>query len=52
VDHLLEPRALFRAQFHDILLDRDLLDGHEATPSFRYGAIESEILLSVNDGGQ
>jgi hypothetical protein len=50
-DHVLKPLALSVVEFYDLLLDRDLLDGHESTPPFRYGAIASKILLSINAGG-
>jgi hypothetical protein len=41
--------SLFRAELKDILLYGDLCRGHESAPSLRYGAIDSDIPLAVND---
>ena len=50
MDHAIQPLPLFRAELHDILLYGDLFGGHELAPSLRYGAIDLDILLTVNDG--
>src|SRR5271165_6484171 len=45
------PHQLLGAgSLHDILLYGDLFGGHESAPSLRCGAIDSTILLTVNDG--
>ncbi len=50
-DRAIELLPLFGAELHHIFLSGDLFGSHESTPSFRYGDIESDILLRVNDGG-
>jgi hypothetical protein len=49
MDHALKPLPLIGAELHDILLHSDLFHHHEAAPSLRYGAIASDIPLTVND---
>jgi hypothetical protein len=49
LDQRIQTLSLFRTELHDILLYGDLFRGHESTPSLRYGAIDSDILLNVND---
>jgi hypothetical protein len=50
VDHAIQPFSLFQAELHHIFLYGDLFGGHKSTPSLRYGAIDSDILLAVDDG--
>ena len=49
LDQRIQTLSFFRTELHDILLYGDLFRGHESTPSLRYGAIDSDILLDVND---
>ena len=51
MDQAIQPLSLLRAELHDIFLYGDLFGGHESTPSLRYGGIDSQIILTVNDGG-
>jgi hypothetical protein len=39
-----------RLSFTNILLYGDLFGSHESAPSSRYGAIDSDIILTDNDG--
>jgi hypothetical protein len=48
-DQRVQPRSLFRAERHHILLYGNLFRDHESAPSLRYGAIDSNILPIVND---
>jgi hypothetical protein len=50
MDQAIKLFPLRRAELHDIFLYGDLFGGHESAPSLRYGAIDSDILLTVNDG--
>jgi hypothetical protein len=50
VDQAIKLLSLCRAELHDIFLYGDLFGGYESAPSERCGAIDSMILLTVNDG--
>ena len=49
LDQSIHTLSLFRTELNDILLYGDLFRGHESAPSLRHGAIDSDILLIVND---
>jgi hypothetical protein len=44
--------SLFHIDLYDTLLYRDLFHSHESAQSLRYGAIDSNIPLAVNDARQ
>jgi hypothetical protein len=48
-DQGVQPLSLFLAELHHILLYGELFRDHESAPSLRYGAIDSNILPTVND---
>ncbi|HET6236733.1 MAG TPA: type II toxin-antitoxin system RelE/ParE family toxin, partial [Acetobacteraceae bacterium] len=49
LDQSIQTLSLCRTELNDILLSCDLFRGHESAPSLRHGAIDSDILLIVND---
>ena len=49
LDQSIQTLSLFRTEPHNILLYGDLFHGHESAPSLRWGAIDSDVLLIVND---
>jgi hypothetical protein len=50
MDKVVEPRAFVCAQPHDILLDGNILRGHELPPSIGRRS-DSENCIRINDVG-
>ena len=48
-DKVVEPGALLFAQLDDVLLDRNLLPGHESSPSRNRQGIDSDNPVKLND---
>jgi hypothetical protein len=51
MDKAIKLLPLRRTELYNIFLHCDLFGGQGSAPSLRYGSIDSDILLIVNDGG-